>query len=80
MAMKSIEISFGHASWHSPWLVPAVLLLLSVLALGIVWHRQQPPPAFQELRIESVPGSNAGTSKGDAVDARVPPAETEFPR
>jgi serine/threonine-protein kinase len=37
---------------HTPWLLPAALLLLSVLALGIVWHRQQPPPAFPELRIE----------------------------
>jgi serine/threonine-protein kinase len=39
---------------HSPWLAPAVLLLLSVLVLGIVWHRQQPEPTFQELRIERV--------------------------
>ena len=45
------------SSWlhrHAPWFVPAALLLLSVLALGIVWHRQQPPTAFPELRIENV--------------------------
>ncbi len=44
---------------HAPWLVPAALLLLSVLTLGIVWHRQQPPPAFPELRTESVNGEAA---------------------
>ena len=27
---------------HASWLVPTALLLLSVLTLGIVWHRQQP--------------------------------------
>ncbi len=36
---------------HLPWLVPAALLLLSVLTLGIVWHRQQPPTKFPELRL-----------------------------
>jgi serine/threonine-protein kinase len=41
---------------HAAWLVPVVLLLLSVLALGIVWHRQQPPPAFPELRTENISG------------------------
>ena len=44
----------ARSSWlhrHVPWLVPAALLLLSVLTLGIVWHRGQQPPAFPELRI-----------------------------
>lgn len=45
------ELTWFHR--HAAWLVPAVLLLLSVLTLGIVWHRQQPPPAFPELRTVS---------------------------
>lgn len=43
------------ATWfrrHAPWAVPGALLLLSVLVLGIVWHRQQPAPAFPELQID----------------------------
>jgi len=43
------------ATWfrrHAPWAVPGALLLLSVLVLGIVWHRQQPAPAFPELQIK----------------------------
>ena len=52
---------------HAPWLVPAVLLLLSVLALGIVWHRQQPPPAFPELRTESV-ADNAASDSAKSAD------------
>lgn len=50
------------ATWfhrHAPWLLPAALLLLSVLTLGIVWHRQQPPPAFPELRTESGAAASA---------------------
>jgi hypothetical protein len=65
---------------HAPWLLPAALLLLSVLVLGIVWHQQQPAPAFQELRIERADGGNAGTSNSDAADARVSPVEMESPR
>ena len=38
---------------HAPWLVPAVLLLLTVLVLGIVWHLGQQPVEFPELRIET---------------------------
>ncbi|MGD9635984.1 MAG: serine/threonine-protein kinase [Pirellulales bacterium] len=65
---------------HSPWVVPAALLLLSVLVLGIVWHRQQPAPAFQELRLESDSGGNTGTSNREAAETRLPPVETESPR
>ena len=56
---------------HAPWLVPAALLLLSVLALGIVWHRQQPPPAFPELRMERVRCDNAA-SDSSAANERPP--------
>jgi serine/threonine-protein kinase len=45
---------------HVAWLIPATLLLLSVLTLGIVWHRQQPPPAFGELRIERADAKSTG--------------------
>jgi eukaryotic-like serine/threonine-protein kinase len=38
---------------HAPWFVPAVLLLLSVLTLGIVWHLRQPAAAFSELHTTS---------------------------
>jgi serine/threonine-protein kinase len=36
---------------HAPWIVPVVLLLLSVLALGIKWNRDATGPAFPALRI-----------------------------
>ncbi len=58
------------ATWlhrHAPWLVPTALLLLSVLALGIVWHRQQPPPAFSELRTESA-AANAASDSAKSAD------------
>jgi serine/threonine protein kinase len=38
-------------SRHLPWMVPAALLLLSVLTLGIVWHQEPETKAFSELRI-----------------------------
>src|SRR4051794_6077724 len=31
-----------------PWMVPAALLLLIVLVLGIIWHREAATPAFQD--------------------------------
>jgi serine/threonine protein kinase len=36
---------------HAPWVIPAALLLLSVMALGIYWHSQVVTPQFDELRI-----------------------------
>jgi serine/threonine protein kinase len=61
------------ATWferHAPWLVPAALLLLSVLTLGIVWHRQQPPPAFPELR--TLPLSSADETGQAATNSESP--------
>ena len=46
---------------HAPWLIPLVLLLLSVLGLGIVWNRQQAEPDFPELRIDNSVGGTSGT-------------------
>lgn len=53
---------------HAPWLVPAGLLLLSVLTLGIVWNRQQPDTAFPELRTEQrTPGEVPATVAPNAA-------------
>jgi serine/threonine protein kinase len=58
---------------HAPWLIPAALLLVIVLVLGIVWHGAASPPAFQEqqLRIpaslKQSDASNASPSRPDEV-------------
>jgi serine/threonine-protein kinase len=46
---------------HAPWMIPAALLLVIVLVLGVVWHGETSPPAFQdqELRIPESMKSNA---------------------
>lgn len=55
---------------NAPWLVPAALLLLSVLALGIVWNRQQPVVQFPELQLEAASETKAegggGTAEGNS--------------
>lgn len=54
------------ATWfqiHAPWVVPAALLLISVLVLGIVWHRQQPAVEFPELRIEQAQEPTGATPR-----------------
>jgi serine/threonine-protein kinase len=43
---------FISSSWwrrHAPWLVPALLLVLSVAILGLFWNRQVVAPSFPEL-------------------------------
>jgi serine/threonine protein kinase len=54
-----------------PWIVPAALLLVIVLVLGIIWHREAATPAFQDKL--QVPASlrNAEPSK----TSRSTPAE-----
>jgi serine/threonine-protein kinase len=45
-------------SWwrrHAPWLVPTVLLALTVLALALWWSSGATPPEFPELRIPDGP-------------------------
>jgi serine/threonine protein kinase len=59
---------------HAPWMIPAALLLVIVLVLGIVWHGQASPPAFQDqkLRIPESLKSNAASEtlpKNDAAAA-----------
>ena len=36
---------------HAPWLIPAALLLVTVLILGIAWHQQTVTTVFPELQI-----------------------------
>jgi serine/threonine protein kinase len=59
---------------HAPWIIPAALLLVIVLVLGVVWHGGASPPAFldQKLRIpESLKSSAASETlpKNDATAA-----------
>jgi hypothetical protein len=71
------------ATWfqiHAPWVVPASLLLISVLVLGIVWHRQQPAVEFPELRIEQASDKDARPVDDTAADRRPAATETELPR
>jgi eukaryotic-like serine/threonine-protein kinase len=55
---------------HGPWLIPAALLLVIVLVLGIVWHGEGSKPAFPELRVpaslkvDNVPPSPPATEPG----------------
>jgi serine/threonine protein kinase len=53
---------------HAPWLVPVVLLLLSVLALGIKWNRDAVGPAFPEMQI---PASAAAEGDESAPNSSV---------
>lgn len=46
---------------HAPWLVPLVLLLLSVLGLGIWWSRAATTPDFPDLRVSPAPESSPPT-------------------
>jgi serine/threonine protein kinase len=45
---------------HAPWVIPVVLLLLSVLVLALKWNNEVTPPAFPELQISEtmVPTEN----------------------
>jgi serine/threonine-protein kinase len=58
------------SSWrrHAPWIVPAVLLVLTVVILGLVWSRQAVTPSFPELR---TPETIAPTENGSAAPEQV---------
>lgn len=60
---------------HAPWMIPAGLLLLIVLVLGIVWHGETSPPAFQdqELRIPESMKSSASSEAAPQNNAVVEP-------
>jgi serine/threonine protein kinase len=59
---------------HAPWIIPAALLLIIVLVLGIKWHSETSTPEFPKLNVPTslkssetpaVPGRSAeGTPKG----------------
>lgn len=49
---------------HAPWIIPAVLLLAIVAVLGIVWHGQTGPPAFENQKLQ-IP---AELKQGDAAN------------
>jgi hypothetical protein len=60
---------------HAPWMIPAALLLVIVLVLGIVWHGEASPPAFQDqkLRIPESMKSNAASETLPNNDAAAAP-------
>ena len=59
---------------HAPWMIPAALLLVIVLVLGIIWHSETSTPEFPKLNVPTslkssetpaVPGRSAqGTPTG----------------
>jgi hypothetical protein len=55
-----------HTWWrrHAPWVVPVVLLFVSVLVLGIKWRQESATPALPELRL---PGT--ANVKPDATES-----------
>jgi serine/threonine-protein kinase len=51
---------------HAPWLVPVVLLLLSVGALAVKWRSDAAQPAFPELNLPAASAADAGAEvQGD---------------
>jgi hypothetical protein len=54
---------------HAPWMIPAALLLLIVLVLGIVWHGQASPPAFQDQELR-IPASLKQDGESKAMQSR----------
>ncbi|MCI0492609.1 MAG: serine/threonine protein kinase [Planctomycetes bacterium] len=64
--------TWGQTGWrrHAPWLVPAVLLLLSVLALELWLNQGQEQPAFPDLRISGSSAPAPNTLKEPAGSRR----------
>jgi hypothetical protein len=54
---------------HAPWMIPAALLLLIVLVLGIVWHGEASPPAFQDQELR-IPASLKQDGESKAMPSR----------
>jgi serine/threonine-protein kinase len=60
---------------HSPWLVPTTLLVLSILILGVLWHREAAAPAFPELQIpETMAPAQDGNPRAIRIPAEPPDA------
>jgi hypothetical protein len=54
---------------HAPWVVPVVLLIVTVAALGIKWHFDAAEaPAFPELRLPNA--NSSALPMGPASDDR----------
>jgi serine/threonine-protein kinase len=53
---------------QAPWLIPAVLLLIIVLVLGIMWRYEAPPADFPQLQAPAtLPEEPAGTTSDRSV-------------
>jgi serine/threonine-protein kinase len=50
---------------HAAWLVPCVLLLVTVLILAIAWHGETTTPAFTELKLPSAANTNLKSESKD---------------
>jgi len=65
-------------SWwrdHTPWLVPVVVLLVSVLVLGIKWKREASHPEFPPLHLPATKQDAETGREGDALERTLPGAE-----
>jgi serine/threonine protein kinase len=58
---------------HLPWMVPAALLLVIVLVLGIVWRREASSTVLPKLRITEPVKSGAATELSPKDRPDVPP-------
>jgi serine/threonine-protein kinase len=69
------------ASWwrrHAAWLVPTVLLFLSVLVLGLMWNREAAVPTFPELQIpETMMPTENGVPEHDRTAPLAPLGQDE---
>jgi serine/threonine-protein kinase len=56
-------------SWwrrHAPWIVTVALLLMSVLALGLRWRQEAPPPVFPKLQTSAATAPSGAPQSGAA--------------
>jgi serine/threonine protein kinase len=58
---------------HAPWMIPAALLLVIVLVLGIVWHGETSPPAFQDEKLR-IPESLKSSAAPETLPTNSPGA------
>jgi serine/threonine-protein kinase len=72
---------FAAASWwrrHATWLVPTVLLLVSVLVLGVIWNRQAADSTFPGPPIpDTMATANNGISESNSIQAAEPSDGTQ---
>jgi serine/threonine-protein kinase len=71
---------FTAASWwrrHAAWLVPSVLLLLSVLVLGVMWNREAVTTAFPEPQIPDTMAADGAGFSDSISSGSIPAAGAE---